>query len=406
MLLWRGAFLFSLALSAVAANPQISFDADGAFQRLPKGLKQIWLAEKEARFTRHPNTFAWISDVEHVTCEKTNEIFLADADPPYYLCGATIPAGTFFELFSYHWFVTKEKDLLGERINYKLIARNDNPSDVVLELEGIGTTRSWDHHIAWEKAFRGDGRRIIRIKPGETVALWEERRIVEEFPWSGILLGRSSGDLWVCDYCWLGEKDPGIQNARPMPDLSLPPVLNPSFSRGTAQLNGATIDLFPMARTASGRMALSQIKKGVYSFAIADSPGGPLGKPCRYAVVPKSFEADVMNVLDPVSQKSHLFFGGNYPVMYKLPLALANDSASTKTVSIFVSSNDKYNVDTLAGIWFQGKMTMRRVPIVGKKKHWKVIAITLPAGQILDEEITIVPIGSRWCGMVVSFAIQ
>ena len=113
-----------------------------------------------------------------------------------------------------------------------------------------------------------------------------------------------------------------------------------------------------------------------------------------------------MNVLDPVSQKSHLFFGGNYPVMYKLPLALANDSASTKTVSIFVSSNDKYNVDTLAGIWFQGKMTMRRVPIVGKKKHWKVIAITLPAGQILDEEITIVPIGSRWGGMVVSFAIQ
>lgn len=400
------AIFFSLAFSAVAAHAQIVVDAAGDFQPLPKDMKQVWLSNRDARFTRHPNTFAWISDVEHVTCEKTKEVFLADAEPPYYLCGATIPAGTFFELFPYHWFVTKEKELLGGRINYKLIVRNDNPTVVILELDGAGTTRDWDHHLAWEKALRGDGRRIIRIKSGETVTLWEERRIVEEFPWSGIFLGRASGDLWVCDYCWLGEKDPGIENARPMPDLSLPPVLNPSFSRGTASWNGATLDLFPMARTASGRMTLSQINDGVYSFAIADSPGGPLGKLCHYAAVPKSFEADVMNVLDPVSQKSHLFFGGNYPVMYKLPLALANDGVSTKTVSILVSSNDKFNVDTLAGVWFQGKMMMRRVPVVGKNEHWKVISIALPAGQVIDEEVTFIPIGSRWGGMVVSLAIQ
>ena len=396
---------FMIALLTLCARGEITLDTTGKFEPLPKELKQVWLTERDARFTRQTNTFSWISDIEHVTFPRTNVVYLADAEPAYYFCGAVVPGGTFFELFPYHWYVKKEEAQLGGRISYRLVAKNINSREVTLEMEGAGTTRDWDHERAWAAALRGDGRRIIRLKAGEIITLWEEREIVGDFPWSGIFLGRASGDLWVCDYAWLGKKDPGIEKARPMPDLSQPPVAWPSFTRGTAGWNAATIEVFPLSRTPSGRIALAQVESASYSFAIADSPGGPTGKLCNYAAVPKTFQADEMPVLDPVSQTSHLFFGGNYPVMYKLPLPLTNDTQSTKTVTLYISSNDKLKVDTLAGVWVQGKMLMRRVPMVGKNEHWKAVEITLAPGRMEDYEATLLPIGSRWGGMVVTLAI-
>ena len=384
---------------------KLRIDKYSEFQSLPGGYEEFRTASDFAAFHRKPDSFSWISDVEHIIYSENGEKYLADGDPAFYFCGATIPGCSFFELFPYHYYDKKEEEILGKKIHYSLIAKNINSVEVILEIDGQGTTRDWDHFKTWRGALSGKHKRMIRIPPGKSVTLWTEKDLDGDLPWSGVILGYASADVWVCDYAWTGEMDPGAENARPMPDLSLPPIEWPSFTRGTATWNAADVDFFPNARTAGGKIPLGKMNNGVYSLAIAEAPGGPENKPQLYAARERSFPSDQLPVLDPVSQKSHLYFGGNYPVMYNFRIPLANEGDKSRRVSFNISSNDTWNVDSIIGAWINGEMLWKRVPDVDRNLYWSLWEIDLEPGETEEVDFILVPLGSRWGGMIASLAI-
>jgi hypothetical protein len=368
--------------------------------------RQEFLSPSQAHFRRVPNTWTWTSDVEHVI-EKTEKklIVLADGDPAYYMCGDTVPADREFELFPYHYYDEWEVEQLGGQINYKMIAQNRTNEYLTIEITGAGTVTNWDNQITWRDALAGKGKRTITLKPGESVTLWEEKQLKGGLPWSGIFLGSASGDLFVADYCYLGEEDPGIDNAEPMPDLSWPPYLLASFSRGGTDWNAAEIDLFPRRRNHNGRIKMSECDDRISSFAFAYSPGGPITDLCRYNAVAPTWVDDYFSVKDPLSKWSHPFFGGNYPVMYRFRLPLINDTDRYQTLNFYLASNDRFGVDTLAGVWIDGQMLNDRVALWKKNEHWRIFSVTLAPGEEYEQAFVVVPLGSRWGGMIGSVEI-
>lgn len=368
--------------------------------------KQTWLTEQDnARFTKGKDGIVWISDIEHVIDEKTGDIYLADGKTRLYMYGDTVPAGKSFELFPYHYYDKEEEQKLGKRINYSLILKNISGAEATVKIEGMGTTRDWDHYKTWEGAFRGDNKKTITLKPNEVYTLWNAKGLEGGLPWSAIVFGKSTGDLWVCDYAYLGDKDPGVEGAYPQPDLAWPPYLLASFTRGTAPWNTASIDLFPKQRDGKDRIPLKSIGDGVYSFAFAYSPGGPITNLCEYKAVQPTFLEDRLVVKDPATGYSHVFFGGNYPIMYKFRIPVVNDTAEVKSVSFYLCSNDTLKVDTIAGVWIGRKMLWRRVPMVGKNEHWRIASATVKPGGSEVMEFTVVPLGSRWGGMIGSLDV-
>ncbi len=381
-------------------------DPEKGFVPVGESMNLKFLSEPdEARFTRVPESFVWISDIEHVIEEHSGEIYLADATKPYYLAGDRIPGGKTFELFPYHYYDKEEEEALGGRINYRLAVKNISESPVRVEIHGMGTVTDWDHHKTWEGAFRGDGKQSFELQPEETRTLWKAERLEGGLPWSGIVLGKASGDIWVVDYAYLSESDPGLSQAGPQPDLAWPPYLLASFTRGTADWNAAGIDLYPALRDGQGSIALSKLEDGARSMAIGYSPGGPITNLCEYRAVEPTFAADVLSVRDPLSGKSHVFFGGNYPIMYHVNLPLVNDSDRERTVNFYLCSNDVYSVDTLAGVWIGGKMLHRRVTLMAYYENWKVVSVTLKPGERDLVETIIVPLGSRWGGMIATVEV-
>lgn len=368
--------------------------------------KHVFLSQTQADFEKESETWSWISDVEHVIeKEEKKLVFLADGDPAYFMCGDTIPANKKFELFPYHYYSQWEVDQLGTKINYKLIAQNRTNEYLNIDISGAGTVTNWDNWITWRDALAGKNKKNITLAPGETVTLWEEKQLEGDLPWSGIFLGKASGDLYVADYCYTGETDPGIDKAEQMLDLSWPPYLLASFSRGSADWNAARIDMFPKQRDDNGRIELGQIENAPYSIAFAYSPGGPPTNYSFYKAVPNTFAEDYVRVNDPVSGWNHVFLGGNYPIMYRFRLPVINDTKKTKQVSFYLSSNDIFGVDTLAGVWIEGQLLHDRVRLWKANEHWKVFTITLKPGEAHDQQFTVVPLGSRWGGMIGSVEI-
>lgn len=393
--------LLLLAIPTLVVGDNFQLFEDDDFTSIPGNV--IQLTEKEASFTKEPNTFSFISDVEHVIFEREEGrlIVLADAEEPYYMSGERILANTDFELFLYHFYGKKEAEFLGAKINYRLFMKNMTDEEIQVEIKGVGTVTGWNHYKAWEGAFREDGRKTFTMAPYEEYSLWHEKQLKPDLPWSGVILGRTTGDVWVCNYAYTGEDDPGVERARPMPDAALAPFYWPSFTRGTANWNAAWIDPFPHARDVVGNILLSKIEDGCYSFNFGYSPGGPLMKPCEYKVQEPTFEADKLYVLDGVSQFSHRYFGGHYPVMYKFKLPFFNDvmPGRTKEINFYLGSNDKYTVDSIAGVWINGKMLHRRVPAVVRGTHWRVWTATLTTKTPQTVEFTVVPLGGRWAGL-------
>ncbi len=401
--------LMSFLLGGCALRQgELVIKTDHDFYAFPEDRQVIYLEEdKDVLFERHENTYTWMSDVERVTWVDREEVFLADRDPAYYLCGDVIPGGRHFELFPYHFYYQEEKDkLLGERINYALVVKNITDEEVTIEIDGIGTTTDWEHYKAWEGAFQGRGKQTISLEPGEIHTLWREERLTPGYPWSAIVLGTTSGDIWVADYVYTSEEDPGIEHAGQMPDIAWPPYLLASFTRGTVDWNGADITYFPGLRDNKNRILLSGLEENIYSIAIAYSPGGPVDDLCKYKVVEPTFEEDVLMVEDPLSGKSHLFFGGNYPIMYHFSLPFVNDTDKTKVAGFYLASNDVFNVDTIAGVWIDGELHHKRVPAIGRNQHWPVFEVRLEPGQQKETELIVVPLGSRWGGMIASLEIS
>lgn len=397
-----------LLFGCAVSHGEMTIQTDQDFYSFPEDQEIVYLEENtEVIFKRHENTYTWMSDVERVTWVDTEEVFLADSDPAYYLCGDVIPGGRHFELFPYHFYYQEEKDkLLGERINYSLILKNITDETVTIEIEGIGTTTDWEHYKAWEGAFHGEGQATIELQAGEIYTLWNEKRLTPGYPWSAIVLGKTSGDIWVADYAYLGEEDPGIEHAEQMPDIAWPPYLLASFTRGTVDWNAADIIYFPDLRDSKQRIPFSRLEDKIYSIAIAYSPGGPVDDLCKYKVIEPTFEEDILMVEDPLSGKSHLFFGGNYPIMYHFSIPLVNDTEDKKVARFYLCSNDVFNVDTIAGVWIEGEMHHKRVPAIGRNKHWPVFKVLLEPGQTKNPDFIVVPLGSRWGGMIASLEIQ
>lgn len=408
MKIWNGSIyvclLYLIAVIGEAPNvirADVTIGKPDVFVKLPDTIQ--FLAADTASFRRKPNGFVWISDIEHVMHEKTGEIFLADANPPYYLCGATIPAGRDFELFPYHYYDKEEEEKSGARINYRLTLENLESKPVRVKIDGMGTTTDWEHYKTWEQALRGEGRQVVDLAPGESQVLWEELRLEGGLPWSAIMLGSANGNIRVCDYAYLGEHDPGIESARQMPDLSQPDYLEPSFTRGTSDWNTAEIELFPALRDAHNALPVSKVADGIYAVAFAYSPGGPLSDLCRYKAVDNTFSEDVLDVKDPVSGMSHPFFGGNYPVMYRFSLPLNNDTETTRSINMYLCSNDTLNVDTIAGVWIQERMLHCRVPMYPRGEYWRVFSVAMKPRSREVVEFVVIPLGSRWGGMIACF---
>ena len=398
------AFAFLLLGGTAMAETELN-KPDDVYPLDPENT--VYLSETFAKFERVPNTWSWISDVEHVV-EKTQKelVFLADSDPAYYLCGDTIPAGREFELFPYHYYDEWEVEQLGSTINYKLIAQNRTHEDLELEITGIGTATDWNNEVTWRDAFMGKGAFTKTLKPGEVVTLWEEHDLKGGLPWEGIIFGKASGDLFVADYAWTGEEDPGIWDAQQMPDIGWAPYWLASFTRGSADWNAATIDLFPRERTEEGKLPMSAFGDVVNSIAFAYSAGGPPSNQSYYKAVQPTFVQDYLSVKDAKSGLHHEFLGGNYTIMYRFSLPLVNDTEETKKLEFFIASNDIFGVDTLAGVWINGKMLNDRVAKLADNKHWKVFTITLEPGEEFTQDFTVVPLGSRWGGMIGSFRVQ
>jgi hypothetical protein len=121
--------------------------------------------------------------------------------------------------------------------------------------------------------------------------------------------------------------------------------------------------------------------------------------------VQPTFVLDELVVKDPLSGYSHKFFGGNYPILYKFRLPMKNDTKAAKAVRFYLASNDKFKVDTIAGAWVGGKMLWRRVPMIGNNEHWRILSATIPPGQDETLDFIVVPLGSRWGGLVGSLEI-
>ncbi len=389
--------------AATMATAEIKLGEAG--QHYPFDMEQhVFLSQTHVTFEKEPGTWAWVSDVEHVIEPEFREhIFLADGDPAYIMGADTVPAEKHFELFPYHYYDQWEVDKLGAKINYKLVAQNRTDEYVNVEIYGAGTTRDWDHWRTWAGALAGEGKRNITLAPGESVTLWEEEQLEGGLPWSGIFLGRASGDLYVMDYCYISDEDPGFEHAEPMPDLSWPPYLLASFSRGSVDWNAADLELFPNARDEDGRLPLSAVDEKIYSIAFAYSPGGPPTNLSHYKEVSPTFARDKVRVNDPVSGWNHLFFGGNYPIMYRFALKLHNDTSEPREVSFYLSSNDIFGVDSLCGVWVEEEFLHDRARLWRANEHWRVFTITLQPGESHDQDFTVVPLGSRWGGLIGSF---
>lgn len=366
--------------------------------------------------TKAPNTFSWISDIEHIYFHDKNQkldgggfaneiLLLADAEKPIYLCGEIIPANTDFELFPYHYYGKKEEDRLGQKINYSMVVKNLSEDPVEVEIYGSGTCTNWNHYEAWEGALKGENKKTLTLKGYETYTLWNEKALKGDLPWAGIFLGKATGDIWVCDYNYISEEDPGVQRAQPMPDACWAPYYFPSFTRGTANWHSAWIDVFKDCRDDKGDIIMSKIQDGAYQFNFAYSPGGPITKPCQYNTQKRTFEEDKLWVVDGVSQQGHLFFGGNYTIMYKFKMPFFNDTGDTKIVNFYLKSNDKYNVDTIAGVWINGELRKAVAPADVKGTAWKVWSFELGTKQPQTMEFTVVPLGSRWGGMIADIEV-
>ena len=314
----------------------------------PTHCAEVFLTEPQATLTRGTSETVWVSDIEHVTWKATGEVFLADTTRPVVMARDRIRAGNRFQLFPYHFISREEAGRLGGVPKYRLAARNDTSAPVTLAIEGMGAVTDWNHDRAWTAAILGEGATTVTLAPGAEHTIWQTRSLRPDFPWSAIVLGTATGDLTVADYCFLGDADPlappdpssppssfRLHPSSPpqMPDLAWPPYLLASFTRGTGDWFTGDIGILPQARDARGGIPLSRLAGKITSVAFGYSPGGPVTDLCEYKQVQPSFASDTLTVKDPASGWSHVFFGGNYPVMYRLPLALSNDTTGTLRVS-------------------------------------------------------------------------
>ena len=370
-----------------------------------KQRSERFLAEpREAVMKRGKKETVWVSDIEHLLWPSTGERFLAD-DPtsPVVMARDTIPAGNSFELFPYHYLDKDEVTTMGAIPKYHLVASNQTTAPLTVTIHGMGKTISWGHEHAWRPALAGEGATTFTLAAGEERTLWREDRLRPGLPWSAVVLGHTTGKLTVTDYCYLGDDDPG-SGAPLMPDIAWPPYLLASFSRGLIDWFTADLELLPEARAENGALPLSAFKANeATSLSFGYSPGGPITNLCDYRAVQATFVNDVMRVKDPLSGWDHAFFGGNYPAIYRFEFPLANDSRATRTLSFHLASNDRFGVNSTAGVLVDGRFLRAVTPALMKESRWHVWSLTLGPGEERRVKMSIVPLGGLWGGFVGTF---
>ncbi len=392
-----------MLLARVGPAAELTVPGPDALTSFPlTGLPERYLAEpRDARFARGTSETVWVSDIEHVFFQKTGDLFLADSTSPVVMARDRIGAGHRFELFPYHYVGRDEIAHIGRAPRYRLAMRNDTTSPLVVDLEGSGTVEGWEHGRAWAAALRGEGKTTVRLEPGAEHTLWQTGPLRGDLPWSAVVFGRTSGELTVVDYCFAGERDPG-SGAALMPDLAWQPWLLASFTRGTAPWFTGTVALLPERRDAAGDIPLSAFRGQVSSLAFGYSPGGPVTDLCEYKAVQPTFVRDELVVRDPLTGWSHPFFGGNYPVRYRVRLPVRNDLDRPARLDAFLASNDQFGVDTAAGIWVDGRLTHREVPALKKGARWHAWSLSLRPGERGVAECEVIALGGRWGAIILS----
>jgi len=370
---------------------------------------EVFLAPPMVTLTRGTSETVWISDIEEIAFvdENKNEQLLIANSPHKLLMGSgVIRAGNRFELFPYHYvekdYVKKTKEML----NYHLIVRNEGDSTATLCLSGIGTVTGWAHWRPWDGALSGAKAAIVTLSPKQQYTVWSQKGLQDGLPYSGVMLGTvKGGDLHVYDYCYTGD-DPGIDGCQPVSDLTWAPKYDPAFIRGTAPWFTGMIKLFPQNRTQTGDIPVSAFGDKVNSVAFGYSPGGPITNLCLYNAVAPSFADDICMVLDPVSKKKHVFFGGNYPIVYSFDLPLFNDLDCPVEIEFLLSSNDVFGVNTYVGVWMNEKVVERDAPAIVKNNRLHVWKLKLAPNERYLANMRVVPLGSKWGGLVGSFRVN
>lgn len=365
---------------------------------------EVYVMPPHVSFRKGTGETVWISDIELLTMPNDKSKHLVANAPHKTILGVgKIPAGNRFELFPYHYADEGYEKVLGGTISYRLLLKNETTGTVTVTLEGMGTALNWEHWRTWSGALGGQNSMVKELKPNEELTLWNPVKMKQGLPYSAVALGRvSGGDLSVYDYCYTGDKDPGMSGCRPLPDLTWPPYDHPSFIRGLASWFTGKIGYSALSRLEDGSIPVSDYLGKSHSVAFGFSAGGPITNLCDYKAVSPTFVDDVCLVSDPVSSASHIFFGGNYPMIYSLDLPLKNNTDKPVEIEFLLASNDKFGVHTYTGVSMAGKFLEKDAPTVVKGKRWKVWTLTLKPGERYDANMRIIPLGSRWGGLIAS----
>ena len=168
----------------------------------------------------------------------------------------------------------------------------------------------------------------------------------------------------------------------------------------------ADVYLLPEARDAKGDLPVGALPARVSSIAFGYSPGGPITNLCEYKVVQPTFRHDIMRVPDPLTRWDHVFFGGNYPAMYRVRLPLVNDTTAPVTLNFHLASNDRFGVHSTAGVWLEGRLHRAVTPAIVRGDRWRVWSVRLAPGQRHAVDMTVVALGGLWGGFVGSLSVD
>ncbi len=362
------------------------------------------LTPPQAIFIKGQNEVVWISDIEDVTLKKNDQLDLLVANKPYkkYLASGKLPAGKQFQLFPYHYLSKDYQSVTSSSINYRLFVKNETTGVLTLTIHGQGFALDWNHWRSWDGALKGQGSKVHVLQPNEELTLWEPKELKPELPYNAIILGQvNGGDLSVYDYCYIND-DPGIEGCKELDDLAWAPTYDPAFIRGTADCFTATIKL----DNADNALPVSKLMGGLKSVSFGYSPGGPITNLCEYKAVTPSFPDDTCVVTDSVSKKKHVFFGGNYPMIYNYRLPLLNDTGTPVEVNFYIASNDVFGVNSYVGVWMGDKALPFVAPAVKNGNRQHLWSLVLEPGELYHANMRIISLGSKWGGIIASIDVK
>ncbi len=307
----------------------------------------------------------WVSDVE-------TSRFVADDGHAF--CGQMLAAGEFV-LYPYH---ANDNSF---PVSYALALQNPSPTAAVSVEVSNGGFYTWlngQPYLEWQYFYTGHGT-SLSVPAGGTALLVEvDGSVADSYPYrfngqvgaggiyGGVLLGRSSGRLFVYDYCWrtavagtLAQVPPGDVGQGLLP------------ARGVGAWN--LLWIYPFG--AGGAVAASALAGSTRTFSYGFS-GDTFGG------------ADVVTVTDQQTGATYTY-DGNYPIRHLVSYSVRNDTGASVTVRTTVSCLDAVASWPLVEI---GQATGQCALRAGQ--GWLAVAQTVPPGAVRPVAYQLINCGS------------